>query len=688
MSEDPTSRGHEPDISAPPLGSPERAERQRIGEALLTEDGRITDTPQAKTVVIEALAARMQSPTPALVLASMGLVVGNEMAAHLGDGRYVLVPHNERYPSMGADVLRIDELDRSDPRHEPGRIVAMDTPQAETLIRRIAVSELMGSWAYGSNNNVRVLALQEAAREEFGLSGVLEWQLDAKTRFAVSLELDYNRETLRDFLRTQYAMTQEILRGRGITDLLSYRALSWPDGAQQPEWARPENVGTTVEARQRPLASWSADRQIVADWLKERRGNGVILAARIPAGDILSLPATGMGYLGQKEWVALPGNHRATLDGVYSQRATTQSLEQSAAAAVSLGAPALEDTARPESQAPAITPNSTRRPPLRITHQLVAADPVDRQILRVLNGEEAAPAWWPQDDSGYTISQRDLDFLGISPVQLKWLVTGEAPMGLTPGLYHQFASEMLEALQRDGIDPEQVDIRIKGTGAGFFSGLHKTLPREEDLAGNLQAVHRLREWFGDDPNRPLRRPYDAMWRLGLEHEPSDLDLDINSTAIIRAARTHWQTHHHDRYPGDFLGGHGYLDKQTVTGTLPALTAWARAWEEKLGRPISLGVFDSSGPFNATVLGRTLSSHFQDTDWIVHSPQTPMAWRTPRSRITGPEATSRPGKPWSTTAARSRSTTSRAKPVTPGSPTDRSAPRHGPDGPAPRRGRSR
>ncbi|SBW18284.1 hypothetical protein FDG2_0604 [Candidatus Protofrankia californiensis] len=208
-------------------------------------------------------------------------------------------------------------------------------------------------------------------------------------------------------------------------------------------------------------------------------------------------------------------------------------------------------------------------------------------------------------------------------------------MGMTPALYQRFGTEMLEALRRDGIEPSQVDIRLNGTGAVFFAGIHKTLPREEDLVDSPEVTRRLREWFGDSQDRPLRRPYDSMWRLGLEPVPSDVDLNINSTAVVRAARAHWRAHHSDRYPGDFMGGHGYLDKQTVMGAFSALAEWASRWEGELGRPLSLGVFESSGPFDATRLGRALSSHLRDTDWIIHLPDTPMAWRTPRSRITAP-----------------------------------------------------
>ncbi|MFG1892211.1 NUDIX domain-containing protein [Micromonospora sp. NPDC049051] len=620
---------------APPPGSQERIDHQQISEALLTDDGRITETGQAKTIAIQAIAERMRSSTPELVLAAFGLVVGTDMGHRLGDSRYVLVPHNEQYPSMGADVLRVDELDPANPRQALDKVVRMDDPRAETLVRWIAVSELMSAWSYGSNNNVRVLALQEATKEEFGLTAVLEWRTDPKTRDAVALELDYNRDALRDFLRTQYEMTQEIFANRGITEVIAYRALTWQEGAPQPDWAG-LNVGDTFEARQRPLASWAADRQIVADWLEKRGGHAVILIDRKPAQDILSIPMTGMGYFAQKELVTLPGDSLVTLDGVFTGKAPAVDAEQTAASSITLGAPSLEDAAETPTNDTAGRPDSEAIPshwrPLTITAQLDPTDPIDGQIMRILDGEEEVPRWWPRDDSGYVITKRDLDFLGINPVQVKWMLTGEAPMGMTPELYQQFGTQMLEALEHDGIDPSQLDIRLKGTGAGFFSGIHKTMPREDDLASNPTATRRLRDWFGESRERPLRRPYDAMWRLGLEPMPSDFDLDINSTAIVRAARTYWRDHHSDRYLGDFMNGHGYLDKRTAMGTLPTLTDWTRRWEKTLGRPLSLGIFESSGPFDATTLGRSLSSHFRDTDWIIHSSNAPMAWRTPTSRI--------------------------------------------------------
>ncbi|GAB2481332.1 hypothetical protein [Nocardiopsis aegyptia] len=613
-------------LPPPAQDSPEREDQQRIGEALLNDDGRIQDTPQAKTIAIEALARRMRTPTRELAVSAIGLNVGTDMVERLGDHRYVLVPFNEEYPSMGADVLHVDELDpAAEPRHASDRVVPMDRPEADTLVRQIAVSEVMGAWAYGSNNNVRALAIQEAAKEEFNIPRVLEWSMDSAMRKKVDIELGYSRNAYKDFLRAQWDMTQETLAQRGISELVGYRTLTWAEGDPRPEWAGQE-VGSTFQALHRPLESWTADREVAAAWLETRGGPGVILAERIPAEDVLSVPLTGMGYLGQKEWVALASERPTMMDGVSLGREQERAAERSAASSVKVGGPALgggAPTRTPDTEAQGTNPPWQ---PLEITgHQLDPTDLFDHQTVRTLEGDQH-PGWWPKDDSGYAISKRDLDFLGIDPVQIKWLAGKEAPMGMTPELYDQFGTELLEALQRDGIPADQVDIRLKGTASGFFSGIHKELPREEAIPDHPEAVERMRAWFGDSGQRPVRRPHDSMWRLGLESVPSDFDLDINSTRMIRAAREHWAEEHPGRYSGDFMGGHGYLDKDAVKGAFPHLAGWTDTWENKLGREISVGAFESSGPVDATTFGRTLSGHFRSTDWIIHNSEQPWTER--------------------------------------------------------------
>lgn len=555
-----------------------------------------SDPREAKAAAVEELAARMQSSTLELVLAATGLNVGSDLAGRIGDSQYVLIARDASFPSFGADLLHIDELSSERYRSSAGRAVRMDAGAAEHLVRTIAISELLDAWSYNTSGNARVLALQEIAREEFGLGGPVA-ELEASMQWKVNRELRYNRDALTDLIRTQYALTQEVLLARGISDVVSYRAYVWPAEAERPQWV---GKGNLVEVPQQPLTCWSPDRQVIADWLKERTDQGVILAARHSAEEIASLPVTGMGFHDPRRFVRLAGDRRAVVDSEVSGPRNTERARPKKSARGSDGA------AAPTWQ-PRVLPALVSTP-----------DALDVRIGRILDAAEEPPDWWIRDDSGYAVVRRDLEFLRIEPQQLRWMLTGESPVGLTPQLYQQFAGTLGDALQQDGISAAQVDVRLKGTAAGFFSGLHKTLPTEAQIAEKPEALDRMRRWFGDDGNRPLRRPYDAMYRLGLEAEPSDFDLDINSTTAVRSARSSWHERYGDRFPGDFMSGHGYLDKQAVRAALPHLTDWAKSWEDALGRPVSLGVFESTGPFDEAALGRKLSAHFKDSDWIIHS----------------------------------------------------------------------
>jgi hypothetical protein len=223
---------------------------------------------------------------------------------------------------------------------------------------------------------------------------------------------------------------------------------------------------------------------------------------------------------------------------------------------------------------------------------------------------------WPVDDSGYRLQPRDLEFLGLNREQVDWALDRQAPLGMTPELYRGFRTSLLDTLRAEGIAPEETDIRLHGSSANFFSGSHKAMPTEVELADNPQAQARLREWFGDDPNRPLRRPFDSLHRLGLD-EPSDYDLNISNDRMVEIARARWDP---AQYEGDFIKGHGYLNKVVVRDAFPQLDAWATSWSERLGREVSHGVFSGSGPFDTSATG--MSVHYRESDWIVHSPAKP------------------------------------------------------------------
>jgi predicted ABC-type ATPase len=264
------------------------------------------------------------------------------------------------------------------------------------------------------------------------------------------------------------------------------------------------------------------------------------------------------------------------------------------------------------------------------------------------NPPQNQPAPWPTDPvSGYVIQPRDLDFIGVTHEQVEAWMQREAPLGMTVPEYREWRVSLLEALQRDGISPDQVDIRLRGSTADFFSGVHKKLPTAEDLAGNPEALRRLQDWLGEDPNRPTSRPFDSMHKLGLD-EPSDYDINISSSKMFKEAESKWNS---VEYKGELSKDHGYLNKDLVKRTFPHLETWSREWTDRTGREMSYAVFDGSGPKDMSHLGFYV--HFRESDWIVHRPgehlpetpgaEPPIAPVTPEltpesSRPVTPEAT--------------------------------------------------
>jgi hypothetical protein len=224
------------------------------------------------------------------------------------------------------------------------------------------------------------------------------------------------------------------------------------------------------------------------------------------------------------------------------------------------------------------------------------------------------PHPWPVDPvSGHVIQGRDLEFLGFTREQVEAWMAREAPLGMTPETYREWRISLLDALRRDGVSPSAVDIRMRGSGSDFFSGVHKKLPTPQELAGHPEALRRLTQWLGDGADRPTSRPFDSMFKLGLE-EPSDFDLNISSGEMFERARAQWDP---AKYEGALSKDHGYLNKRLVRSEFPHLYRWADEWSARTGRDMSYAVFDGSGPKDRSNIG--FHVHFQETDWIVQRP---------------------------------------------------------------------
>ncbi|ALG09273.1 scabin-related ADP-ribosyltransferase [Kibdelosporangium phytohabitans] len=201
--------------------------------------------------------------------------------------------------------------------------------------------------------------------------------------------------------------------------------------------------------------------------------------------------------------------------------------------------------------------------------------------------------------SGYQIKQRDKDFLGYSDEQMKWWQDGDAPLGMTPRQYHDFRASLADAMRAEGVDARDVDIRLKGSGVNGFSNPRKTLENAEHT-GESRAL--TDQWLGDDPDRPTGRPFDSMYRLGLDEEKSDFDVQIRSDDLVRVARQRqamapvmrevegadgrkeWQPVPVVREK------YGFVHKDVLHEQFPELDKWAKHWERELGREVAPALF--------------------------------------------------------------------------------------------------
>lgn len=239
-----------------------------------------------------------------------------------------------------------------------------------------------------------------------------------------------------------------------------------------------------------------------------------------------------------------------------------------------------------------------------------------------------------RDDSGYLVTAEDLDYLSISRDTFSnWLV-GELPLGFSAITYEAFVDNLARALRADGVDPREVDIRLKGSSTAFFAGRHKTLPatRSEIIQafrkcrGRFPELFEVREIEGrlnkrwPPALRPRRRPFDAMYTAGIDRVPSDYDLQLSSDAIVAKCEMHArqvglsptrETTYHNVYD--------YVCWDLLRATMPHLAYFMDLMSDALHRDVSIAVFASCGPPDLSQEVASLSSHFKNSDWCITCP---------------------------------------------------------------------
>lgn len=179
--------------------------------------------------------------------------------------------------------------------------------------REAAVSTLIGQWAQTSNDHDPAsLAMQEAVKKEFGLTDTKEWQKAGPAQAAITAE---HGATLQAFVRAQYNDTQQMLKDQGVTSVQLQRGQSEPPPVTTyTPVAGVQNNPSTNTAQMRPASSWSLS------YASASKFGDVMMAAQVPASQILSTPRTGFGCLNEHEMVVLGNVNNATIEDTKENR--------------------------------------------------------------------------------------------------------------------------------------------------------------------------------------------------------------------------------------------------------------------------------------------------------------------------------------------------------------------------------
>ena len=257
-------------------------------------------------------------------------------------------PNSRKWNELG---MQEDENGRS----TGVELVRGDDPRVAATLREEGISKLIGRWAETSNDtSVPSLAMQEAAKREFGITSSASWDYRVSALEAYDQPANATDEQLRQagidpaditdmaetlgrdvaavvdskegemnqaFLRAQYDSTQAFFKERGITELPLYRGMTFDTGL--PDWAADaegEKFGTEDYVPLRPLSSFSYEESEANNFAGNRQGSGdatseskntspgVIVSGAVPVDRILSCARTGLGCLSEREVVVIAGD--------------------------------------------------------------------------------------------------------------------------------------------------------------------------------------------------------------------------------------------------------------------------------------------------------------------------------------------------------------------------------------------
>lgn len=247
-----------------------------------------------KTAAANAVQARMTSSTEDMVRA-MGVARVTQGISDKGPGGFYWTPKGWEAMPRAIDM-------------GPGRpVVGPDNPEFDRITREWAASAMIHEWASSSNDtNQDMLAMQEVAAREFGLTGTHDWRMSDALREGIDYRVEQHGAVYADFLRAQYAETQEMFRDMGVSTLPLYRGMD-----VDPTFAA-RMLPAEFDREQfdlRPMSSFTTSYGVASNfgWAGDPDGVAVTIAGYVPVERVLSTPATGFGCLKEAELTVLGG---------------------------------------------------------------------------------------------------------------------------------------------------------------------------------------------------------------------------------------------------------------------------------------------------------------------------------------------------------------------------------------------
>jgi len=180
------------------------------------------------------------------------------------------------------------------------------------------ISEWIQNWAMTSgDSNPRVIAMQKAAMEEFGLTDATTMHFPPKILKFVSgesidlvAEQSVNIPVYRKFLRVQYNLTQEVLANNSIAEIELLRGMSYPEPTLK--------ISGQHTIKLQPMSSFSSDKGSARYFANEmsqfQEVERVLITTRVPAKNILSTTRTGFGCTCESEFVVLGGEMTGNIE--------------------------------------------------------------------------------------------------------------------------------------------------------------------------------------------------------------------------------------------------------------------------------------------------------------------------------------------------------------------------------------